>query len=447
MDTAQRVWKYLKSAGMTSAGTAGMMGNIRAESGMIANRVEDLCLKRLKEVGKYYTNATYTAFVDEGTITKEQFLHPLPGKQYGYGLCQWTSPSRKAKLYDLCKKKHVSIGDLETQLQFLVEELKTSFTGVWEVLCSTDDIVTASNKVLIHFEQPDDTSEPVRRQRQKYSEEYYKEFVTGGVTMTIEQAITKVVDIALAEVGYKEKQSASNLYDKSANAGSNNYTKYGKEMHDLQPSNMDYPAAWCDAFVDWCFYKAFGASLAKKMLCGTFDDYTVNSANYYKNAGRWTKTASRGYQVFFRNSSGICHTGLVYKVADGKVYTVEGNAGNKVQKKSYSTADSYIAGYGMPKYDLVATESVPATSSYKYTGECSVTAVQLVRGDFGEAVKVLQTLLNLKNQTGKDGKALLVDGQFGEYTEYAVAQLQKKCGMSNINFGTVSTLTWNVLLK
>lgn len=444
---AQKVWSYLLSVGMTPEGVAGMMGNIKAESGMLPDRVETLCLQRLREHGKYYTNTTYTAFVDDGTISKEQFLHPFPGKQYGYGLCQWTSPNRKSKLYDLCKKKDVSIGDLTTQLEFLVNELKTSYNSVWKVLCSTNNIISASNKVLIDFEQPADVSEIVRRERQKYSEAYYNEFVTGGPTMTVNQAITKVLDIALAEDGYREKQSEANLYEKTANAGTNNYTKYGKEMHNLQSSNMDYPAAWCDAFVDWCFYKAFGASMARKMLCGTFDDYTINSANYFKNAGRWTKTPERGYQVFFQNSLGICHTGLVYKVADNRVYTIEGNADNRVQKKSYPVYDSYIAGYGMPKYELVATEDVPVTPAYKYTGECKVTAMQLIKGDFGEAVKALQTLLNLKNQVGKDGKALTVDGQFGINTEYAVAQLQKKCGMSNINFGTVSTLTWNVLLK
>ena len=39
-------------------------------------------------------------------------------------------------------------------------------------------------------------------------------------------AIDKVIKIADAEVGYLEKKSNSNLYDKTANAGSNNYTKY-----------------------------------------------------------------------------------------------------------------------------------------------------------------------------------------------------------------------------
>lgn len=171
--------------------------------------------------------------------------------------------------------------------------------------------------------------------------------------MTEAQAIDKVLGIAETEVGYQEKRNESALNDKTANAGSNNYTKYNKEMHTLQPSNMDYPAAWCDCFVDWCFYKAFGKDLAKKVLCGNFEDYTPNSANLYKKAGRWTDTAKRGYQIFFRNSERICHTGLVYKVTKAKVYTIEGNVSNAVRKKSYNLSDSYIAGYGMPLYSAV----------------------------------------------------------------------------------------------
>ena len=35
-----------------------------------------------------------------------------------------------------------------------------------------------------------------------------------------------LIKIAAAEIGYKEKASNSNLDDKTANAGSNNWTKY-----------------------------------------------------------------------------------------------------------------------------------------------------------------------------------------------------------------------------
>ena len=87
-----------------------------------------------------------------------------------------------------------------------------------------------------------------------------------------------VIQIAINEVGYLEKSKSayknnpSVLYEKTAGAGHDNYTKYGKEMHDVYPSIMDFPAYWCDAFVDWCFYKAYGVTTAKSLLHGEFDD-------------------------------------------------------------------------------------------------------------------------------------------------------------------------------
>lgn len=186
--------------------------------------------------------------------------------------------------------------------------------------------------------------------------------------------VDKVIKIAEAEVGYLEKKSDSQLYSKTANAGYGNYTKYGKEMHTLYPSVMDYPAPYCDAFVDWCFYKAYGVSNAKGLLGGNFNDYTPSSANLYKNKKAWyTSNPKVGDQIFFKNSTRICHTGLVYKVDNKYVYTIEGNTsgasgvianGGGVCKKKYSLTYSKIAGYGRPKYDVEASTSVIANNDY-----------------------------------------------------------------------------------
>lgn len=174
--------------------------------------------------------------------------------------------------------------------------------------------------------------------------------------------VDKVIKIALAEEGYLEKKSNSQLYNKTANAGSANYTKYGKEMHDVYPSVMDFPAAWCDAFVDWCFYKAYGVATAKSLIGGNFNDYTVSSAQLYKDKKAWyTSNPQIGDQIFFKNSKRICHTGLVYNVDATYVYTIEGNTsgasgvianGGGVCRKKYKLTDSAIAGYGRPKYDI-----------------------------------------------------------------------------------------------
>lgn len=169
-----------------------------------------------------------------------------------------------------------------------------------------------------------------------------------------------VIDIALAEVGYLEKKSNKSLDSKTANSGSANYTKYGRDMHKLYPSVMDFPAAWCDAFVDWCFYKAYGVANAKGLLAGDFNDYTVASAQLYKNKKAWGTIPKIGAQIFFKNSTRICHTGLVYDIDNQYVYTVEGNTsgasgiipnGGGVCKKKYRLNNSKIAGYGYPNYD------------------------------------------------------------------------------------------------
>ena len=167
-----KTWNFLIDQGFTKAGTAGLMGNMHAESGVIPNRVEILCLKRLKENGQNYTDASYTAAVDSGKITRAKFLNPLSNKQYGYGLCQWTSPGRKGKLYDYIKSQNKSIGDLEGQLTFLIKELKESYSGVYKVLTSSNSVQEASDKVLKDFEIPNNWKSHSAT-RAGYSWEYY----------------------------------------------------------------------------------------------------------------------------------------------------------------------------------------------------------------------------------------------------------------------------------
>ena len=164
-----------------------------------------------------------------------------------------------------------------------------------------------------------------------------------------------LINIAKAEVGYHE--------------GTNNHTKYGDDLHRIQPSNMDKNAAWCDAFVDWCILQmcyAFGhgEQMARKVLCGDFDDYTYFSINHYKKAKRWTTKPGVGYQIFF---GGAGHTGIVYKVTVAKVYTIEGNKADEVRYCEYNINDPRILGYGMPRYDLVG--NTMAYDNYKPESE------------------------------------------------------------------------------
>ena len=131
VEAEKRAYKKFRQAGMTATGACGLIGNLEAESdGFYTNRVEYLCLKWLKENGKVYTDTTYTAAIDSGKISCEEFLHPLSGKQYGYGLAQWTSPSRKSGLWNFAKQRGVSIADEDMQLDFLLKELRESYLSL-----------------------------------------------------------------------------------------------------------------------------------------------------------------------------------------------------------------------------------------------------------------------------------------------------------------------------
>ncbi len=151
-EAAEQIWNFLVGSGCTEQGAAALMGNLQAESGFRSVRVQ----------GDYnYSNAEqysadYTQKVDSGAISEYDFVNNGPGGG-GYGLAQWTDPSRKQKLYTYAKSKGKSIGDLQTQLEFLVSELSTNsyFTPIWQLAISSTDMNKICDFVLDRFENPE----------------------------------------------------------------------------------------------------------------------------------------------------------------------------------------------------------------------------------------------------------------------------------------------------
>lgn len=197
----------------------------------------------------------------------------------------------------------------------------------------------------------------------------------------------KVIEIAKSEIGYLEKSKTAYLrnpkvlYDKTAGAGSDNYTKYGLEMHKIYPSVMDFPAAWCAGFVDWCFYKAYGVATAKSLLRGSFDDYTVAAAQMYKNYGALDHTPKVGDQIFFTKNgqvSGCYHTGLVIAVGDGVVTTIEGNTtraktvianGGCVAELVRTVSNNTL--FGHPNYGITAKNTTSTSAASTKTSDAN----------------------------------------------------------------------------
>lgn len=143
------------------------MGNLFAESGLIPTNLQNSYESKLG-----MNDASYTAAVDNGSYTN--FTHDSAG----YGLAQWTYWSRKQGLFQLCKSRGKSIGDLSTQLDFLYQELTTSYSQLLKILKATSSVEEASNLVVTQFERPADQSFDALKQRALYSQRYFNTYST-----------------------------------------------------------------------------------------------------------------------------------------------------------------------------------------------------------------------------------------------------------------------------
>ena len=185
----------------------------------------------------------------------------------------------------------------------------------------------------------------------------------GSDTMNKDKAIDALIATARAEVGYLEKKSNSQLDDKTANTGYNNYTKYWRDVY---PQYQAEP--WCAAFVSWCMMKTFGLETAKKLLkhwpyvyCPTLGSLFTKYAN-----------PQRGDIVIFYRNGTFTHTGLVTKVEGDKFYTIEGNTsagtsiianGGGVCAKSYYNSNLPGTKFCRPDYSIVTSILTSNTSS------------------------------------------------------------------------------------
>ena len=169
----QKMWNYFKSKGLNDYGIAGLMGNLYAESGLRACNLQNTYEKSLG-----MTDAEYTAAVDAGTYTN------FVNDKAGYGLAQWTYWSLKQDMLNYFKNKKKSIGDLETQMEFLAHQLSTSYTSVWNTLKTAKTVLEASNAVLLKFERPADQSAAVQNKRASFGQDYYNKYHKNETVVT-----------------------------------------------------------------------------------------------------------------------------------------------------------------------------------------------------------------------------------------------------------------------
>lgn len=172
MDNSKYTWDYLRSIGCNEYGAAGLMGNLGEESGEDINPgILQITFQR--SLGM--TSEQYTQAVDSGEYTAQQFTYD----KAGYGICQFTFWSLKAGLIAYCGSKGKSIGDLQCQLDYMMQVIKNDCKDVWNTLQNATSVREASNAVLFGFERPGDQGQRQQDKRCAWGEKYYKRFAKG----------------------------------------------------------------------------------------------------------------------------------------------------------------------------------------------------------------------------------------------------------------------------
>ena len=113
---------------------------------------------------------------------------------------------------------------------------------------------------------------------------------------------------------------------------------------------------WCALFVSWCGDQT-GLRAAGQI---PYFSFVSDGVKFYKNKGKWIdgsevnssnydKLIQPGMIIFFdwEPDGKPNHVGIVTKVANGYIYTVEGNSNDAVREKQYSANSNHIFGFGV----------------------------------------------------------------------------------------------------
>lgn len=380
MFNSKIIWDFLKKEGFNDFGVAGLMGNLDAESALRPNNLQDTYSKSLG-----LSDAEYTAKVDNGTYTN--FVRDSAG----YGLAQWTYWSRKRNLLDYAKSKKKSIGDLEMQLEFLVKELKTSYTNsVYNILKSATSVQQASDVVLMNFERPANAAAK-KTQRAQMGQVYYNKYV-GGVENT-----------TMATNTYKKGQKTKL---------SDNFSSVEFDCHGvgccsetiINPKLVEYVQKIRDHF-------GKSITVTSGYRCPVHNRNVGGATGSRHSKGDAADIVVQGVAprdvAKYAESIGVKGIGLYETSADGHFTHID-------------TRDKKSFWYGQKQ---APRTTFGGSTTNVVTPSPNVNSDVLRFGDTGDAVKELQEwLVKLGYNVGAKGP----DGDFGSKTYVAVVDFQEK---------------------
>lgn len=236
---------------------------------------------------------------------------------------------------------------------------------------------------------------------------------------------SKVIEQAINWLGKREKDGSFQVIIDTYNAHKPLARGY----------KVKYTDEWCATFVSAVSIKlGYTDIIPTECGCEKMIGLLKDKGVWVENENYIPKPADIIFYDWQDNGAGdnkghSDHVGIVEKVSGNTITVIEGNKNCAVERRTIDVNGKYIRGYGVPKYD-----AEPIVKSF-----VDIKAERLVKGSKGKAVTALQTLL-----VGYGYGSFTPDGSFGELTEKAVRDFQKKNG-TGVD-GIVGVKTWSKLL-
>ena len=411
----QRIWQRLSESIDNEYGVAGLMGNLYAESALNPENLQQSYEKKLG-----YTDATYTKAVDDGTY--KNFINDAAG----YGLAQWTYWSRKEKLLKHAQEMDVSIGNLEMQLDYLIEELG-DYNLIYK-LNTSNSVREASDVILTQYEKPANQSENVKEKRAGYGQKYYDTYGKEAKQVNF------------------DKYLWSNGIHYIANSGSDENKQYRGGKAGDQTGHEWELKAWYSR--PWSVVLRYpdinvGLKIAEIAIRAALNDkigYDQGQRTTY-----WDQLQKVGFNPsnitvaceedctagVTANVKAVGHLMNIPALANLPMDTYSGNMRSRFVKAGFEalTQSKYLTSpdYLLPGDILLYVDHHAATNITYGRKVRNNTNIGLQYGDYGSAVKEMQEAL-LKwnpNCLPKYG----ADGEFGAETRAALTEFQGEAGL------------------
>lgn len=176
-----------------------------------------------------------------------------------------------------------------------------------------------------------------------------------------------VIAIAQSQLGYHESKTNYIVNTVDGEEVMKGYSRYGEWYSSAYGEWYgDTYADWSGMFVSFCLYYAgipdnqfiWDADCSRWMT-------SLSKANLYGSAGQYTPVQGDIVFLDYDKDGTVDHAGIVEKVNDKEIGTIEGDSEDSVSRRTYKLTDDKLMGYGILPEEPANAENLQDGSNWQ----------------------------------------------------------------------------------